>query len=301
MNIKGIYTNRPAAFQLWNLLVALLLGACISSLLSLGILYIMNGSPEEMTSSPNAMRAIQFVSAIGTFLLPACMTAWLCSHRPADYLSLQQPVNLHTLFLVLASVILFSPTINLTALLNQQMTLPAFMAPIEEWMRQQEALAEQATLALLSDSGIGALIANLIVIALTAAVTEELLFRGTLQRIFSKWTSNHHIIIWSVAILFSAFHLQFYGFIPRMLLGAYFGYLLYWTKSIWAPIFAHFINNAVAVIGTSVPQLSENEYITGEVSEINLLPYSVAALFTLLLFIACVRRIRQLTNLSYEE
>ncbi len=54
--------------------------------------------------------------------------------------------------------------------------------------------------------------------------------------------------IWVSAILFSALHMQFYGFFPRMLLGAFFGYLLLWSGSLWLPIIAHFVNNCVAVI-----------------------------------------------------
>jgi membrane protease YdiL (CAAX protease family) len=84
-------------------------------------------------------------------------------------------------------------------------------------------------------------------IAVLPAVGEELLFRGVIQKLFSKITRSHHWGIWISAILFSALHLQFYGFIPRLLLGAMFGYLLVWSGSLWLPILAHFINNAAAV------------------------------------------------------
>ena len=97
-----------------------------------------------------------------------------------------------------------------------------------------------------------------------------------------------------MAILFSAFHLQFYGFLPRMLLGAYFGYLLYWSRNIWIPVFAHFVNNAFAVISMSDIHLRENEFITGDISNANLLPYSALAVVTLVLFFLCTRHIRRL-------
>ena len=92
-------------------------------------------------------------------------------------------------------------------------------------------------------------------------------------------------MIWTAAILFSAFHLQFYGFFPRMLLGAYFGYLLYWSHSIWLPIFAHFINNAIAVITLSNSTLQANYYLTGEIPSEELLPYSLLALLSTGLFL----------------
>ena len=189
---------------------------------------------------------------------------------------------------------LFSPVINLLGLLNKQMELPAFMAPIEEWMRAQETLAEQLTTILLSSDSVWVILANLIVIAVTAGITEEFLFRGALQRVIGKWTSNPHTIIWIAAILFSAFHLQFYGFLPRMILGAYFGYLLYWSKSIWIPVFAHFVNNAFAVIGMSDSRLKDNEFVTGDIPAEHLLDFCLIAALSFLLFILVNRRLKRL-------
>jgi membrane protease YdiL (CAAX protease family) len=85
-------------------------------------------------------------------------------------------------------------------------------------------------------------------IGIIPAIGEELLFRGVIQRIFTEWTKNIHWGIWISAILFSALHLQFYGFVPRAILGAIFGYLLVWSGNLWLPVLAHFINNTVAVI-----------------------------------------------------
>jgi hypothetical protein len=80
------------------------------------------------------------------------------------------------------------------------------------------------------------------------AIGEELLFRGVLQKLIQKMTGSSHWAIWITATLFSALHLQFFGFLPRLLLGALFGYLLEWTGTLWLPILAHFINNASGVI-----------------------------------------------------
>lgn len=90
--------------------------------------------------------------------------------------------------------------------------------------------------------------------------------------------------------------MQFYGFLPRILLGAYFGYLLYWSRNIWIPVFAHFVNNAFAVISMSDDRLKENEFITGDISDTYLLPYSALAIVTLLLFYLCTQQIKRMTN-----
>jgi len=74
------------------------------------------------------------------------------------------------------------------------------------------------------------------------------LFRGTLQPFFTKWFANKHVAIIVTAFIFSAIHFQFYGFIPRFLIGIYLGYLFVWGKSLWLPIIAHFMHNANSLI-----------------------------------------------------
>lgn len=294
MMLKGIYAGKPASFQLLLLLLCFLVGAILSSLLGTGIFFMLHGLSGNIAQYPDMMRMMQLLSAAGTFLFPALAVAWLCSPDPSSYLYIKRRVDVKILLLVLTSMFLLSPTITLTALLNKQMVLPSFMAPVENWMKAQEALAEQLTGTLLEGSGVLTLLYNLLVIAVMAGITEEFLFRGALQRIIGQWTTNHHIVIWSAAILFSAFHLQFYGFLPRMLLGAYFGYLLYWGRNIWIPVFAHFANNAFAVFSMSDTRLKENEFITGDISNANLLPYSALAILTFILFALFSQHIKRL-------
>lgn len=88
----------------------------------------------------------------------------------------------------------------------------------------------------------------MLLIALVPAIGEELLFRGVFQRLFTEWFRNIHWGIWISAILFSAIHFQFFGFLPRLFLGVIFGYLLELTSSMWVPIVAHFVNNLTGVI-----------------------------------------------------
>lgn len=294
MKLKGIYAGKPVSFQLFLILVCLLSGGVLSSLLGMGGFMLLHGASANVMQYPDALRTLQLISAAGTFLLPALAVAWLCSNDPAGYLCMKKSPDTKVLLLTLVSMFLMSPAISLIGLLNKEMVLPPFMAPVEDWMKEQEAVAEQLTNMLLAGKGVVTLLFNLLVIAIAAGITEEFLFRGALQRVLSKWTSNHHLVIWTAAIVFSIFHMQFYGFLPRMLLGAYFGYLLYWSQNIWIPVFAHFVNNAVVVISMSDNRLKENEFITGEVSDTNLLPYAALATVTLLLFFFCVRRIRKI-------
>ena len=301
MTQKALFESKNGIFQLWILLLFVLTGTIIASVLTL-VFSSFSADPELITRSPALLRIIQFISATCMFLLPAIALAWLCSKNPQAYLSVREMPSSKTVILLFFSILAFAPVITLTTLLNEQMSLPAFMEPIENWMREQEAAMEEFVNFLLDEKGISALLGNLIVIALTAAITEEFFFRGALQRIVGKWTQNHHVIIWTVAFTFSAIHLQFYGFIPRVLLGAYFGYLLYWSKNIWIPVLAHFIHNAIAVIAESNEKLKDNEFISGEIQDAHLMGYSVVAVVALIFFILIVKKLREEVSLgTYQE
>lgn len=140
------------------------------------------------------------------------------------------------------------PLINLMAEINAKMVFPEFLNNLETWMKKAEEDAKIMTEAFLKMDSAGSLIFNLVMIALIPAFGEELLFRGVIQQLCTRWTNNIHRGIWIAAILFSALHGQFYGFIPRMVLGALLGYLFFWSGSLWLPFLAHFVNNGSAVL-----------------------------------------------------
>jgi membrane protease YdiL (CAAX protease family) len=94
----------------------------------------------------------------------------------------------------------------------------------------------------------------MLMIAILPAIGEEFMFRGLIQRLLKDWLGNIHLAIFISALLFSAMHMQFYGFFPRMVLGIMFGYMFYWTGSLWIPIFAHFIQNGLVVTVTYLGQ-----------------------------------------------
>ncbi len=293
IQLKGYYTEYPAWTQLFILLLLVLAGAFLSSFLGLGIFFLSHGFSANIFQYPGMLRLNQLLSATGTFILPSLGMAWLCSQRPRAYLSLGKAPTPYALLLTLVCLLAVSPMITLTDLWNQQLTLPGFLKPLEGWMRQQEDAAKQLTDIFLANRSFLSVVSNLLLIGVIAGVGEELFFRGAVQRVLGKWTANHHVVIWAAAILFSAFHIQFYGFIPRMLLGAFFGYLLYWSGNIWLPVFAHTINNALAVITLSSTRLSQNAYLTGELTPQQLLPYSFFAAAAFMLFLFMIRVLRR--------
>lgn len=192
-----------------------------------------------------ALKIIQAGSSIGMFVLPALLLRPL-ERRRSTYLNHTAPVPASLWFIVLALMFFAAPIIEMSIKVNEAMRLPSGLAGVEAWMQEQEQRMEELTHLFLADTRYTGLLINLLVIAVLPAIGEEFLFRGCLQGILARWFSNPHVAIWVCAIIFSAIHMQFYGFLPRMLLGALFGYLLFWGKNIWLPIFAHFLNNAAA-------------------------------------------------------
>lgn len=293
MTRKGIHSAKEATFQLFILLSSMVIGAVVAAIISLLLTMVVEAASPDGDWELSLMRSTQFLSATFTFLAPALVASYLFSDSPKRYLSFERIKDVRSWLLTFVGLILLSPIINVVTLMNRAMSLPEFMRPIELWMIGQEAMAERLTNMMIGDGGFGSIIANLIVMALTAAITEEFLFRGALQRILERCCSNIHVVIWLTAFIFSAIHLQFYGFVPRMLLGAYFGYLLYWSKSIWLPVFAHFINNSTAILAMSITSLKSNSYVTGEIAPEEIAGYSIIALACVPLFIYCNRSLKK--------
>lgn len=191
------------------------------------------------------MKWLQLLQSVATFLLPALAGAYLWSNTPMQWLHLNKKPSWQEALAAVVVMLLAIPGINLLSAWNQQMVLPEWMSGIEQWMRMQEDAAAQLTEQFLRVDTVGGLLVNIGLMALLPAVGEELTFRGVVQGMFTR---NKHVAIWATAAIFSFVHLQFYGFLPRMLLGAMFGYMLWWTGSLWVPMLMHFVNNCAAVV-----------------------------------------------------
>ncbi|MDR1456300.1 MAG: CPBP family intramembrane metalloprotease [Tannerella sp.] len=286
--MKGFFAGHSTFVQLGILMGCLLTGMFFFSLVSLVF-------SEFLTYSGDApvriLRLVQLVSSVSVMLIPSLLAAWLCSEHPGEFLHLRGLPDARLLGWITLTVLLISPAISLTAHLNMQLRLPDSMAPLETWMREMEDFAAEAVGKMTAEKGLFPLLTNLVVIALFAALAEEFLFRGTLFSLIWKSFRSPHVAIWLTAVIFSAIHCQFYGFLPRMLLGAYLGYLLCWTKNLWAPVFAHFLNNAVVVAALSNRSLQENPFFAEELAPNDLGWFSAVAGIALALFAGCMWRI----------
>ena len=247
--------NHPLT-SLILLLSLVFAGAIIFGMLSVFIALALSGTMaignlegllSGNTENTSFIKIVQAGSSIGMFVLPALLMG-VVEKQKDRYLDFKTPVNPMLWFIIIGIMFFAAPIFEQSIKLNERMQLPEAFSGLESWMKAKEAELERLTHLLLSDTTYWGLFVNLIVIAVIPAIGEEFLFRGCLQNILTRWFRNPHVAVWLAAIIFSAIHLQFYGFLPRMLLGALFGYLLLWGKNIWLPVLAHFINNAGATI-----------------------------------------------------
>jgi membrane protease YdiL (CAAX protease family) len=190
-----------------------------------------------------ALRLMQILQALGMLIIPSAVYIWLTSSKEGMISLFLPPVRQSVLICIVFFMVAL-PGINYLSDWNSSWEIPTF---IGDWMKDKELQAGGLTEMFLDMPNPGFLILNLFMIALLPALGEELIFRGIVQRGISKASGNPHLAIWIAAVLFSAIHFQFLGFIPRMFMGAAMGYLFFWSGNLWYPIIAHFTNNAMAV------------------------------------------------------
>ncbi|MGV3538484.1 MAG: CPBP family intramembrane glutamic endopeptidase [Rufibacter sp.] len=181
------------------------------------------------------------------------------AHRPADFLSPRAKVPF---YLLLATAVLFlvvMPAASWVVDWNANVDFPAFLEGFERWAKEKEEALRQLTLELTKITTIPQLILGLFVFAVLPAIGEELVFRGIVQQELQRWWKNPHVAIWVASFIFGAIHMQFYGMIPRMMLGVLFGYLYRWSGNLWVPIVGHFINNGFMVLMMFLQQRGQIE------------------------------------------
>lgn len=217
-----------------TLLVCLLLGTAISAVFGLGNI--------------NGLKWGQAVSSIMIFVVPPMILYVLTRPQPFKQLGFRPIHDWKVMLAGVAIMFVALPVINQLTEWNEAMKLPSSFSLLEDLMKSMEEQAAQLTEKMLCAENIGGLLVNLLVIALIPAIGEELTFRGVIQQSLTKGCRNAHVAIILTAAIFSAIHFQFYGFMPRMLLGVFLGYFFYTTQSLWVCIIMHFLNNGSAVM-----------------------------------------------------
>jgi membrane protease YdiL (CAAX protease family) len=235
--------------------IGLFVGYFIGVMIALAILGFDMATFQSLLTNPTANPAswnmimlLQAVPALGAFVIAPLIFIQVFTNRPVQSLNSHKYVWLIPALLTVFLVISFMPFNALFIEWNSQMNLPGWLEGLEQWMQQKETALKELTEYLTSFNTLPQLLIGFVVIALIPAIGEELLFRGLLQPRMYRLTGNIHAAIWITGFIFSAIHLQFYGLIPRMLLGVLFGYLYVWSGNLWYPIIGHFTNNGFTLL-----------------------------------------------------
>jgi len=236
--------------KLFVIIICLCLGFLFNSLV-VGLLYpCMQGEV--------AYKVLLTLSSLLSFGLPSLAAAYLIGENsnPLTNMGLTRKVKISKCILAIIFMLAITPTIELLTSLNASYSFPESMKGMEEYFRNTDARAMEATQRALAGNGTISYIMNLIAIAITPAICEEMFFRGILQKHLVGAMKNKHVAILFTALIFSVIHMQFSGLLPRFVLGAALGYMFYASKSLWLSIAAHATNNALVI---SIAYFSNND------------------------------------------
>ena len=283
---KGFLKNASAVSQIFILISTVILGMLAGEFLFVFVKnnFSLDGLDKFMlhiNENAQLLRHLLFFQTLFAFFFPALILSWCFGDDVRQYLHTEQGFSGQVMALVMLSILFLTPFLNAVVYWTHQIPFPDSLKIIESKMIQWEEQAQQTMEMVLITDKYLTFLTNLLIIAVFAAVGEEFLFRGVLQNIFSKVFKNPHVVIWTVGIIFSFIHFQFYGFFARAFLGAYLGYLLYYSKSIWVPVVAHFTQNAIGVI--SCYSIKDPELLK-KMDEVGVGSTSWVALLSLVLF-----------------
>lgn len=190
----------------------------------------------------NFMRAVMLINHLFSFIIPASLTAWIAyKNNIFKALRLQKLPKPSLIGLGFLMLMFSIPLVQYAYQVNK-------MIPLPQWMIDMENSTGNILEAIIAKENFYEIIVNVLLIAVIPAIGEEMMFRGIIQQQFGRLLKNEHITVWLSAAFFSAIHMQFEGFLARMILGALLGYLLIWTRSLWVPMIVHFLNNGLQVV-----------------------------------------------------
>ncbi len=220
----------------------------------------------------NQLRYLQIIGHLSNYFLPSLIyMGWWHRRRAWKMLQLDQVPKAQNLLAAFAAVVVLFPFVSWLYYWNTQV-LP------EEWIGQDK-LELQATFMNMRNRY--ELLLNILLLGVIAALGEELVFRGIIQRILQNWSKNVHFSAIATAALFSFIHFQWEGFAARFVMGLLFCYLLVYTRNLWVPILMHFFFNTIQVI---IPYFYPN--LVEEIGTVKEVPVLVAvvsiSLFTII-------------------
>lgn len=217
-------------------------------------LVALNQAPDTVPNGRLALLIMQAVTATGAFFI-APSVYLQAKKRSVQWLMYGAGAHeLKKLQIVLAIGIFMMPALAYLVEWNEQINLSYLSSTFEQWARAKEDELKQLTKFLTAFESWHEFVVGFLVISILAGFTEEYFFRGILQPRLIALLGNHHAGIWAAGLIFSIIHLQFYGLVPRWLLGVLFGYYYYWSRNLWLSIFGHSLNNGMSLVAMYLNQ-----------------------------------------------
>ncbi len=249
---QGRWSELGGFTKLLVLLLIVLISAVVFSVVSLvAALPFLDGfsllNPEAGGMSTGTIKYFQIVQSFSVFIIPGLLAGYFFWGHPTRGIGFT-PAHARLLWLSILIIVACQPVAGYLGFFNSEMQLPGFLEGLERWMQQAEESAHSLIFQFLDTGDPWQISINILMIAVLPALGEEMLFRGSLQPIAAQWLRNKHAAVWFTAFLFSAIHLQFFTFLPRLFLGVLLGYLMVWGKSLWYPVMGHFTNNLMALV-----------------------------------------------------
>ncbi len=226
-----------------------------------------------------AILMLQGLGAFGGFIIAGLVYLVVVERIQLSALFSLKQINLWAILLTIVIVISFMFVNTVFIEWNMNFTFPGFLGGFEEWAREKEEELKLITDFLTEFNSFSQFIIVFIIVAVIPGIGEELIFRGILQNKFHLFFKNIHVAIIVTAILFSGFHMQFFGFLPRLFLGILFGYIYYWSGNIWYPILGHFINNGFTLI---LIYLYQTGYIGIDIDVQEAYPLNIILIFSVI-------------------
>jgi membrane protease YdiL (CAAX protease family) len=258
VDLSGGRSDRATFWIVFGfMIVGLFVGQLVASIFTF-VLAALNGfdiigSAGDIAVLYDYLSLEEVLIGQSTYTLFFCFfTPWfylrVVANKSLSILSPNKEVNLVMIGIAFMATFFFMFVNSYIVEWNQSWVFPEFLSGLENYLQELEQQLAETTERFTNFQTFGQFIIGLIVISVLPGIGEELLFRGLFQNSLQRWVKNHHIAIWVAAFVFSFIHFQFYGLVPRMVLGAIFGYLYVWSGNIWYPIVAHMTNNGISVL-----------------------------------------------------
>ena len=248
MNLKGIFQDKSSSYKLFIFICIVFLSSFLGVLLS----SIISPPESEMYKPSNVftLKMMQLIVSVFIFIIPPLFFSYLSRVNTINIFGFKNKFKRQNLLLVFLIMIFIQPFVVYCMQINTKLLylVSDYIPLIIQNLENMEQRALELTTLFLTMNSASDLFFNLFLIALIPAFGEELFFRGVVQQYLQKILKNPHLGVCLTACVFSAIHMQFFGFLPRFLLGLILGYLFFYSGNLWMSVLGHFINNALGVL-----------------------------------------------------